>query len=57
MIIVDVDEAKKRLFELVEEVAQGERMVITMAGQPVADLAPHQRTPSHPRWSKGSVRL
>ena len=41
MVIVDVGEAERRLFELVEQVAHGEGIVICKDGQPIADLVPH----------------
>jgi prevent-host-death family protein len=42
---VNIHEAKTHLSRLLERVAGGERVVISKAGQPVADLVPHQRTP------------
>jgi antitoxin (DNA-binding transcriptional repressor) of toxin-antitoxin stability system len=36
------DEAKTHLSRLLEQVAAGERVVISKAGTPVADLVPHQ---------------
>jgi prevent-host-death family protein len=42
---VNIHEAKTHLSRLLERVAHGERVVISKAGQPVADLVPHQRTP------------
>jgi len=44
-VIVNIHEAKTHLFRLLERVAAGERVVISKAGQPVADLVPHQPTP------------
>lgn len=41
---VNIHEAKTHLSRLLERVANGERVVISKAGQPVADLVPHQRT-------------
>ncbi len=41
---VNVHEAKTHLSRLLERVAAGERVVISKAGQPVADLVPHQAT-------------
>lgn len=40
---VNIHEAKTHLSRLLEQVAQGERVVISKAGKPVADLVPHQR--------------
>ncbi len=36
---VDVDQAKQRLEELIEQAARGEEVVITKTGQPVARLS------------------
>jgi len=41
---VNIHEAKTHLSRLLEQVAQGERVVISKAGKPVADLVPHQRS-------------
>jgi prevent-host-death family protein len=42
---VNIHEAKTHLSRLLEQVANGERVVISKAGKPVADLVPHQRRP------------
>jgi len=42
---VNIHEAKTHLSRLLEQVAAGERVIISKAGQPVADLVPHQRAP------------
>lgn len=42
---VNVHEAKTHLSRLLERVAAGERVVISKAGHPIADLVPHQATP------------
>ena len=39
---VNIHEAKKHLSRLLEQVAAGERVVISKAGTPVADLVPHR---------------
>ena len=39
---VNIHEAKTHLSRLLERVARGERVVISKAGRPVADLVPHQ---------------
>jgi prevent-host-death family protein len=38
----DIHEAKTHLSRLLEQVAAGERVVISKAGTPIADLVPHQ---------------
>jgi prevent-host-death family protein len=40
-VSVNVHEAKTHLSRLLEQVAAGERVVISKAGRPVADLVPH----------------
>jgi prevent-host-death family protein len=42
---VNIHEAKTHLSRLLERVAAGERIVISKAGQPIADLVPHQARP------------
>jgi prevent-host-death family protein len=42
---VNIHEAKTHLSRLLEQVARGERVIISKAGQPVAELVPHQRKP------------
>lgn len=42
---MNVHEAKTHLSRLLERVQAGERIVISKAGKPVADLIPHQATP------------
>ena len=39
---VNIHEAKTHLSRLLERVAGGERVVISKAGKPIADLVPHQ---------------
>lgn len=39
----NVHEAKTHLSRLLERVAAGERITISRAGKPIADLVPHQR--------------
>lgn len=41
---VNIHEAKTHLSRLLERVAAGERVVISRAGTPIADLIPHQAT-------------
>jgi len=41
---VNIHEAKTHLSRLLERVAAGERVVISKAGRPIADLVPHRRT-------------
>jgi prevent-host-death family protein len=39
---VNIHEAKTHLSRLLEQVAAGERVVISKAGTPIADLVPHR---------------
>lgn len=45
-IVVNVQEAKTRLSELLARVEQGEDVVIARAGKPVAHLAPIEEPPA-----------
>ena len=40
---VNIHEAKTHLSRLLEQVAAGERVIISKAGEPIAELVPHQR--------------
>ncbi|MBP2364674.1 type II toxin-antitoxin system Phd/YefM family antitoxin [Pseudonocardia parietis] len=40
----NIHEAKTHLSRLLERVAAGERITISRAGRPIADLVPHQRS-------------
>jgi prevent-host-death family protein len=42
---VNIHEAKTHLSRLLEQVAAGERVVISKAGTPIADLVPHRAAP------------
>jgi prevent-host-death family protein len=44
MSSVELEEAKERLAELVEQAAQGEDVVITRNGKPLARIVPIRRT-------------
>lgn len=43
--VVNIHEAKAQWSELVERASRGERIVITKADNPVADLVPHRERP------------
>ncbi len=53
---VNVHEAKTNLSWLLERVAAGERVVISKAGAPVAELVPHQRRRLLPGGLRGELR-
>lgn len=52
---VNIHEAKTHLSRLLEQVAQGERVVISKAGRPIADLVPHQRSRVRLGGMKGQI--
>lgn len=56
MTSVNIHEAKTHLSRLLERVAQGERIVISKAGKPIADLVPHRPTPVTFGGLKGRLR-
>lgn len=45
MTAVNIHEAKTHLSRLLERASRGERIVISKAGNPVADLVPHRKSP------------
>lgn len=53
---VNIHEAKTHLSRLLERVAAGERVVISKAGKPIADLVPHQATRVKLGGLKGQLR-
>ena len=50
-------EAKTQLSRLLQEVENGEEIVIARNGEPVARLVPHveERKPREPGWAKGRL--
>ena len=54
---VNVHEAKTRLSRLLQEVEDGEEIVIARNGEPVARLVrvEPERKPREPGWAKGKV--
>ncbi|TDE13066.1 type II toxin-antitoxin system Phd/YefM family antitoxin [Jiangella asiatica] len=54
-VTVNIHEAKTHLSRLLEQVAAGERVVISKAGRPVADLIPHQHRPVRFGGLKGQL--
>ena len=49
-------EAKTNLPALLRAVEQGERVVITRSGKPIADLTPHSEEPADPRAAIARIR-
>lgn len=56
---VDLDQAKERLPELIDEAARGEEVVITRADEPVARLVPFRKQPKarRPGSAKGLITM
>ncbi len=57
MKTVNIHEAKTHLSRLLERVAAGERVIISKAGQPIAELVPHQRAPVAIGGMSGEIRF
>jgi prevent-host-death family protein len=58
-MVVGTAEAKNRLTELIRAVEDGEQVVITRHGRPVAQIAPPPKEPRKPVLGgmKGRIRL
>jgi prevent-host-death family protein len=54
-VSVNIHEAKTHLSRLLEQVAAGERVVISKAGTPIADLVPHHASPVNFGGLKGEI--
>jgi prevent-host-death family protein len=54
-VSVNIHEAKTHLSRLLEQVTAGERVVISKAGTPIADLVPHVAAPVTLGGMKGEV--
>lgn len=54
---VNVHEAKTHLSRLVDEVAEGEEIVIAKAGKPMARLVPVRRKARELGWLEGKLRV
>jgi prevent-host-death family protein len=54
---VNVHEAKTQLSRLLQDVEEGEEVVIARNGTPVAKLVPHveERKPREPGWAEGRM--
>lgn len=59
MKIVNVHEAKTQLSRLLQEVEEGEEIVIARNGTPVAKLVAHveERKPREPGWGRGWIEI
>jgi prevent-host-death family protein len=59
MIINTVTEAKAQLSQLIERVLQGEEVIISRAGKPVAQLMPYRasKRPRQPGRLKGKIKI
>ncbi|MEA2563943.1 MAG: hypothetical protein QOH06_5447 [Acidobacteriota bacterium] len=58
-IIYDLYEAKASLSRLVDRAANGEEIILSKAGKPLAKLVPYQRSskPRQPGGWEGQVRI
>ena len=56
-VFVNIHEAKTHLSRLLEQVAAGERVIISKAGTPIAELVPHRRQPVIIGGLKGKIAL
>lgn len=54
MYITNISEAKASLSRLIEEVMQGEEVIIGKAGKPVARLVPYKTDPSPRQLGAGA---
>jgi len=54
-VFVNIHEAKTHLSRLLEQVAAGERVIISKAGTPIAELVPHRRQPVIIGGLKGKI--
>jgi prevent-host-death family protein len=56
---VNVHEAKTQLSRLLQEVEDGEEIVIARNGRPVARLVAHveERKPREPGWGRGWIEI
>lgn len=59
MVVDSVTEAKAQLSALLERVLQGEEVVISRAGKPVATLVPYRtdQRPRRPGCLRGKIRI
>jgi prevent-host-death family protein len=56
---VNVHEAKTQLSRLLQDVEEGEEVVIARNGKPVAKLVAHveERQPREPGWATGRIEI
>lgn len=57
MEIVNIDQAKIQLARLLEQVANGEEVVIARSGRPVARLVAISESPRRPGRLKGKIQM
>lgn len=59
MVVNTVTEAKAQLSALLERVGQGEEVIISKAGKPIAVLGPYSRDqrPRRPGRLRGRIRM
>jgi antitoxin (DNA-binding transcriptional repressor) of toxin-antitoxin stability system len=57
MIQVNIHEAKTRLSELLEQVQNGEEIIIAKAGKPIAKLGKLEKKPRQPGFLPAKYRI
>jgi prevent-host-death family protein len=59
MTVVNIHQAKTTLSQLLESVREGEEVIISKAGKPLARLIPYQieKKPRTPGYWKGQVKM
>ena len=59
MVVNTISEAKARLSELIDKVCEGQEVIISRAGKPVAVLASYKKTerPRQPGALRGKIRF
>ena len=55
MITVALEDRNLRLDDLVRRAEDGERVVLTRDGRPIADVVPHEPAPSPPEPHRGGI--
>jgi prevent-host-death family protein len=55
---ISIEQAQSRLTQLIDQLGQGQELIITRDGTPVAKLVgqhQHARKPRQPGWGKGII--
>jgi prevent-host-death family protein len=59
MTMINIFEDKNRLFDLVNRVSKGERIILVTAGEPVAELVPYNEKKTTLKFGlmKGRIKI